>query len=510
MRKKRIEYPVDDRWSYLWLVAGTLLGFFWTIPLVVWLTPVFMLRFMRSQKAWRGFILATLTSFVIFAVTLRDFLPMPTPVYLVSMVVTALMMGGLPLLADRLLVPRLPGFIATLVFPLAATSMDYIAAMMNPAGSLGAQAYSQAGNLTLMQLASITGMWGLTFLLNWLGPVVNWAWERAFAWPEIKRGLAIFAAVLLLVLLYGGARLTYASGATESVRMHGITAVEMRQTWGDLNQMIGEGGWQAMREKTAELHEQYFAATIREAQAGAKLVHWPEMAVMIAKEDEPDFLARAQQIARDEKIYLSMAVGTLYEGDSSPWENKLFVVDPAGNIVLEHYKYGDQVSEGFKPGDALLRPFETPFGTVAGVVCNDTNHQEVIAQAGRKGVDILLSPSMEFPGIVPIHAQMAAFRAIENGMTIVRQADNGLSVVIDPYGRTLAAVNHFTTDERVMVTQVPANNGVFTFYPLVGDLFAWLAMVGFLFLLGWSLVERRREKRAQATMGEERPIPAKA
>jgi apolipoprotein N-acyltransferase len=507
MNEERIDYPIKDRFSYIWFVIGTLLSFFWAIPLVVWITPIFIIRFMRSQKAWRGFIMATLGSFIVFSFTLREFLPLPMPIYLVTIAITVLMASGFPLLADRLLVPRLPGFLGTLIFPLTVTSFDYIAAMMNPAGSLGAQAYSQAGNLVLMQLLSITGMWGITFLFNWLGPVFNWAWERSFAWPEIRRGLAVFAGILLLVMIYGGARLAYASGGTESVRMHGITAVEMRPMWGELNRIIAENGWQAMRKKTAELHEQYFAATLREAQAGADLVHWPEMAVMVAKVDEADFLARAQQIARDESIYLAMGVAILYEGDSSPWENKLVVVDPAGQTVLEHFKYGDQISEGFKPGDAILRPFETPFGTVSGVVCNDTNHQEVIAQAGRNGSDILLSPSMEFPGIVPMHANMAAYRAVENGVTVVRQADNGLSVVVDPYGRTLAAVNHFSTDERVTVAQVPANSGVFTLYPLVGDLFAWLAMAGFVILIVYAFLQRRREKRSQMASGDQAPQP---
>jgi apolipoprotein N-acyltransferase len=68
-------------------------------------------------------------------------------------------------------------------------------------GSIGAQAYFQYGNLALMQLRPITGMWGITFLVNWLGPVVNWAWERGLAWPKIRRGSAALAGILLVVML---------------------------------------------------------------------------------------------------------------------------------------------------------------------------------------------------------------------------------------------------------------------------------------------------------------------
>jgi len=226
MKKERTDTTMQsDRWSYLWLAIGTLLSFFWRVPLVWWLSPIFLLRFMRTQKVWRGFVLIWLSTFVTASVSLYDmmnaFMPSPLPVYLITMAVTALMMGGLPYLADRLLAPRLKGFVATLVLPLAVTAVDFVSAKANPLGSIGAQAYFQYGNLALMQLLSVTGMWGITFLVSWLGPVFNWAWERDFAWPEIRRGAAVYAGIMLLVMLCGGARLAFAPPATGTVRMHG-------------------------------------------------------------------------------------------------------------------------------------------------------------------------------------------------------------------------------------------------------------------------------------------------
>ena len=510
MNKKSVTYPISDRYSFLWLIIGTLLSFFWGLPLAVWLSPIFMLRFMRSQKTWRGYLLVALASFAVLGVTLRAMLPMPLPVYLVTILIMAFTTGSIPFLADRLLVSRLPGFVSTLIFPVAVTTMDYIGAISNPAGSLGAQAYAQYGNLAFMQLAALTGMWGITFLVNWLGPIVNWAWERQFNWSEIKRGVAVFIAILLLVIFYGSARLAYAADVQDSVRIHGITEVGMGEMWGEMNRIKQqEEGWEAMRQISAEHQDRYLMGTVREAQAGADLVHWPEMAFMLAKEDEADFLARAQKIAREQGIYISIPVGTVYKGDSSPWENKLFLVDPSGEIVIEHYKYGNAAAEGFKPGSGVLQTVETHFGTLSALICNDTNHQDIVTQAGRNGTDILLSPAFEFRGIVPIHAYMAAFRAIENGTTIVRQADDGLSVVIDPYGRTLAEMNHYTTDEHVTIAQVPANGSVFTIYPLIGDLFAWLAVAAFVAFIAYGIILKRREK-SVAQQEEEEPIPTKA
>jgi apolipoprotein N-acyltransferase len=497
MNDKKITYPVQDRWAYLWLLIGILLGFAWRMPLVWWLLPIFMLRFMRSQKVGRGFLLVWLAGFLTslppFYTIVNALMPSPLPVFLVTTAVSSLITSALPLLADRLLIPRLKGFAATLVFPLIVVVVDYISAKANPLGSIGAQAYFQYGNLALMQLLSITGMWGIVFLVNWLGPVVNYAWERGFEWKEIRRNILVYTTIMLAVLLYGGARLAYAPQAASTVRIHGLTAVDMRQNWGALNQLAAQEGWEAMRQKTAEYHELYFEETVREARAGAQLVHWPEMAVMVPGEDEPAFIARARQIAREEGIYLAMAIGTTYQ-DDRPWENKLIVIDPAGEIVLEHHKYGLVALEGTKGGDGILRTVETPFGTLSGIVCNDTNHEEVVAQAGRNGTDILFAPSLEVRAIDPIHAHMAVYRAIENGITLVRQADNGLSIVVDPYGRVLAAMDHFNNTKRVLVAQVPVQS-TFTIYPYIGDLFAWLAMAGFAALMIVAIVQRRSEKR---------------
>jgi apolipoprotein N-acyltransferase len=497
MNKKRMDTTMQsDRWSYLWLAVGTLLGFFWTVPLLWWLSPIFLLRFTRTQKVWRGFLLIWLSTFVTSAVSAYDmlsaFIPGPLPVYLVTMAVTALMMGGLPYLADRLLAPRLKGFVATLVLPLAVTAMDYVSAASNPMGSVGAQAYFQYGNLVLMQLLSITGMWGITFLVSWLGPVVNWIWERDFDWLEIRRGVAVYAGVMLLVMLYGGARLAYASLPTGTVRMHGFTAVDMRQTLPKLHEAQRQD-WETYRQLSAEIQDLYFEGTVREARAGAQLVHWPEMSVMVPKEDEADFIARGQQIASQESIYLAMSYAAEHR-DGSPFEIKLVVADPAGDVVLEHYKYGGAALEGNKPGDGVLRTFEAPFGTVSGIICNDTNHEEVVTQAGRNGTDILLSSSLEIRSLDPIHAHMAIYRAVENGVTVVRQADNGLSFVADPYGRVVSAVDHFVPGERVMVAQVPVWSGVFTIYPYIRDLFAWLAIAGLLTIIIWVVVRGRRAR----------------
>lgn len=61
----------------------------------------------------------------------------------------------------------------------------------------------------------------------------------------------------------------------------------------------------------------------------------------------------------------------------------------------------------------------------------------------------------------------------------------------DPYGRVLAWMDHVSTDERVMVAQVPTRR-VPTLYAAVGDAFGWLTVGGSLFIAGWAVFMGRR------------------
>lgn len=276
--------------------------------------------------------------------------------------------------------------------------------------------------------------------------------------------------IMLLVMVFGSARLALSPQPVGTVRVASLTA---------------------------DIHDRYFEGTIREARAGAQIVVWPEAAGIVDERDEAALIARGQDVARQEGIYLAMPLVTIYEDPNRLPENKLIVVDPAGDIVLEHLKYGGNLVEGSLPGDGVLRTFKSPFGIISGVICWDADFPTTVRQAGRNGTDILLVPSNDWRAVDPTHTQMAVFRAIENGVSLVRQASNGLSIATDPYGRVLAAMDHFTASERVMVAQVPTQ-GVFTLYSVIGDLFGWLAVVGFVVIVGWGVVRWRKARRTES------------
>lgn len=78
------------------------------------------------------------------------------------------------------------------------------------------------------QLLSVTGMWGITFLVTWFAAIVSYAWERSFSWPEIRRGLVICAGIMLVVVTYGIICLAFFQPEVGTMRVRGVTEVDMR------------------------------------------------------------------------------------------------------------------------------------------------------------------------------------------------------------------------------------------------------------------------------------------
>jgi len=497
-----ITYPQVDRWTYLWLALGVILltvstGQF-RVAFAAWLAPAFVIRFFRSQKTGKGYLLALLGLYAAYAISWQAILGFigPLPVFLIFNIFITLM-NSLPYLADRLLVPHLKGFAATLIYPLAVSGIYYLYNLVSPIGSFGTPGYEQFSNLALIQLVSITGLWGLTFLVSWCGSIINWAWERSFIWAEVRRGLLIFAGIVGVVLLFGGLRLALGRSPAGTVRVHSFSR-EKEQKVEFVDMATDLAGFRRTSQAQNDL---LIEGTLREAQRGAQIVLWSEMAAGGVEEDVNALIARAKQVAQQEAIYIAMGLKILYPGQDRPWENKLVMIAPSGEIVIDHDKFGATLlysmmgeGEAFQ-GEYSLKTASTPYGILTGVVCWDADFPATMRQAGKSNADILFVANGEPEGATAtgqLHAQQHIFRAIENGVSLVRQdGHSGLSVATDPYGRTLALVDLANTSQRVMTAQLPTH-GVFTLYSVIGDLFGWLAVVGFVFITGWAIYSARK------------------
>jgi len=243
---------------------------------------------------------------------------------------------------DRLLSPRLAAMPRTLMFPLSVTTIDWGASHVDLLGSYGSPGYTQAGDLALLQVVSLTGIWGLTFLVHWLAPVVNGMWE-AVDWRTIRATAFAFAGVLLVVLLFGSIRLAFFPPTGPTVRVAALA--DTRERYRPVEPAFflltpGTSEQRAMFHQQAEpLLQELFKRTEQQARAGAQVVSWFEDAAIILKEDELATIDRGREIARREGIYLKLGLLVILPADQYPFQqNRAVLIDPAGQVVWTYDK----------------------------------------------------------------------------------------------------------------------------------------------------------------------------
>jgi apolipoprotein N-acyltransferase len=478
---------------FIWLVLGGLLHVFGfgkrMIPIAPWLGFLFLVRFSRAQPLLIACLGVWLAFLVAVAVANRGVIKLP-PVGFFGIVLLISGTITLPFLADRLLSPRLPALLSTLVFPCAYVLVEWINAQVNPFGSWGSEAYTQFGNLPLMQLASVTGLWGITFLITWFGSLGNWVWSHGFNWSIVEVEVMIYAAVWGLVMLSGGGRLAFARRNTPAVRVAAIGWPTEVFDWSEVGLLVSDDSLTAEQleqscQKLKILHQRLLDDSRREARAGAKIVAWTEASAIVFAQDYLAMIEKAQQLAKEEGIFLLVATGVIHRERPQPRADNLAVlVTPKGEVAFTYHKVHEIPPALYVTllGKGPVSTYDTQYGRLAAAICFDLDHPEYLRQVGRAGADILLAPYGDWETIKSLHASMAAFRAVENGVSLIRPAQFGVASAVDPYGRVLASMDEFTAEQRIMVAQVPVT-GKHTLYSIFGDWFAWLSAAGLLGLI---------------------------
>ena len=455
-----------------------------SIAFAAFLAPLILLRFTRTQRPIPGLLATFALQAVAFAIQFRGMIPVPGS----ALTVIVLLYAGArtaPYIVDRLIAPRMEGLLATLLFPCAWASVEYLVAF-SPYGSWGSAAYALYGDLPLLQLLALTGLAGVTFLIGWVAAVGNLAWELAATRPLVALRAAMGAlAVVASVALAGGTRLAFFPPRAPTVRIASLSRIDLTlhpdptvvaRFFGQ--RPLAPEEVATIRARAATIDDDLLMRAQQEARSGARIVFWGEVNAPVLVEDEPALIRRASEIAKNSGIYLGLALAGWHMESRPAFENKLVLITPDGTVAWEYYKAhpvpGNEAAMSITR-DGKLRALDTPFGRLTSVICFDADFPRLLAQAGDLRADIVLDPSNDWRAIDPWHTQMASFRAIEQGVNLVRQTSLGLSAAFDYQGRVLAAMDHYMTSDRVLVSQVPTH-GVRTFYARFGDWFAWLSL----------------------------------
>jgi len=485
---KRNPHMIKDKnISFIWFVVGFSLFIFTRsvtfISLAIIIAPLFILRFLRTQRAVKGILLTLLGFVASLTISLWGLYSFEGKLFsllfnTIRSVLIAIILA-LPYVADRLMVHRVRGFLSTLVFPISCTTFYFLDSSFGPLDGVGIfYAYTQYGNLPLMQLMSLFGIWGLVFLLSWFASFVNWAWDQGFVWYRVKKEVVLFSCIVALILLYGGLRVSpffYPGGST--VRIAAITFLpDDRTREVSIEKVLKERVYSPFAETVSRIEQ----LTRQAAFGGAKIVVWQEFAILIDETNEGRFLEAAQRFARGNAVYLAICYSVLAQQGKG--ENRCLFINEKGHIDVNYLKHNLAVGESsfMKKGPGGISVVDSPYGRIGITICRDLEFPAYMRQAGKKGADIVLSPALDFPkGTVPSNTYNQMLRSVENGFSLVRSVNNGLSVAVDYHGRILSSMNYYTTSQEIMYADVPTT-GTRTLYTWIGDIFSWVCIVGFL------------------------------
>lgn len=456
-----------------------------------WLFPVFLLRYYRTRTVGRGAMalfpgLVLAAMIMVFPMT--DLSALPLHPRLAAATVWGLRYF-LPFLADRLLAGRLSGPMSTAVFPLAWTSLEYLSSL-GPEGTWGSLAVTQFDLAPLNQLASVTGPWGIVFLMTWLASATALALEGGFAGRASRAPVLAALGLLGAVLIFGQWRLETRPGDEPAVLAAGLTKARDREHLFDVRAPRETVCAEGERDRIALL-----ARTRLAARLGARIVVWQEYAVLLPEENESALIADCRRLAVEEGITLVAAYGVFPpDFPAGGWQNVALGVEGSTGVVRRALKtFPSQALEaGATPGDGRLAMLDTPHGRVGIIVCTDQDHPQFVRQAGQNGVFAILVPSLSWPGVTPLHTRMAALRAVENGCALCKVSGQGLSACFDRFGRRLPELEpNGGPVPDLTLCRLPLAP-VTTVYAMIGDAFAWTCLAASAALMARAIFSKKR------------------
>jgi len=360
-------------------------------------------------------------------------------------------------------------FLASIAFPVYWVAYEYLNAITSPHSTWGNLAYTQMDCLPVIQIAAITGLWGISFsVFLFAGTAAALLSGAGNPWQ--RRALAVAVAfVLCAVFVFGKWRLQ-----TNPSQSMAVTLIAR-----DVPISVYLGS----EEQALQLLRQYADEIQSVTPVGTQAVVLPEKIgrVSESKLAEVDSLYSSAAIATRAAIVLGLVRRTP-GGDF----NSSRLYSPDGKLEANYDKH--HLVPGVEPeksGDKRV-VVDQASGRWGLQICKDMDFPMLSREYGADGANLLLVPAWDFNLDRWLHARMAVMRAVENGFALARSARNGLLTLSDNHGRILAETATLP-DRFVSVTgmvNVPPEQ---TFYTRAGNWFAWLCIAVFVSLLAVQL-----------------------
>lgn len=363
-----------------------------------------------------------------------------------------------------------------------------------PWGVLG---YSQYSNRLLVQVADLTGVLGISFLIV----MCNFLLAQVFLYLRKTPGQRTGTGKALLVtlcytLVLGGVSLGYGRVRLQTIDrlIQAAPSPVICVVQGNIRQDLK---WDKSF-KNATL-DRYGRLSLAAVEKNPDLIIWPETALPFYYGYDQVYSDKVDRLVQEAKTHFLVGSPALETREENQrFYNRAHMLNPLSQVIGTYDKthlvpFGEYVplepylsflgklteqAGNFSPGDKAFIPLAFKDHKTGVLICFEILFPAIAAEFVKNGADILTTLTNDawfgYTSAARQHFSIAVLRAVENRRSVVRAANTGISGFIDPTGQAMETTRLFTTTS---ITQpVPALSEI-SFYTRYGDLVAIAALV---------------------------------
>jgi apolipoprotein N-acyltransferase len=463
----------------LWLL-GDGMNPIWPL---LWVAPLPVLLFAAESASWRvsgataalSMLLGSLTMLYYIHFVIRS----PVIAWLAPFSIISLLFA-IGVLLFRALLRLGAVFGAVIALPALWTVMEYLGSFVPANGTAGSLAYTQLRFLPFLQLASLTGPWGMSFLLLLFPSAIATAFHlRRISPMKAARVLVTVLAILAGTILFGVIRL--AAPEPGHKIMVGLLATDRVQ--------IAEPGVDMQN-----LVRSYAEQAERLARQGARIVVMPEKTGVLLERDARTMDLLLQSVA--DRTGATLVIGVLHVVAGHSFNEARIYASHQPIVTYDKQHMLPPIESKLTPGASLTVLSKS--GDLIGVaICKDMDFIRPALDYGHAAIALLLDPAWDFNVDRTWHGHIAIMRGVENGYAIAHTAKEGFLTVTDDRGRILGEVRSDQAPFASLLINVPLHHDK-TVFDRYGAWFPWLAglmLLAAIVQLATGLLDRSGKRR---------------
>ena len=369
--------------------------------------------------------------------------------------------------------------------------------------------YALTANDEMLQLASVIGVYGLTFIAALI------AMTPALIWPADGRGIVVRLLPFFLAIGFIAAQVGYGNWRLSNTSVDQRADIRVRL----VQPMILEHrDWDT--EEPGHIMDRLISLSESNGGIPADITHivWPESVFPFFLTQYPDSLARIARMLPEGVALLTGAPREPLDAEGipipdNPGYNAIFAIDTNGEIVSSYDKahlvpFGEYLpladfwklfgirqfvpgTNGWAPcnGRRLMTPPDTP--PFLALVCYEAVFPGDIGNPNEAEFILNVTSDAWFDGSIgpAQHGHHARVRSVETGLPMLRSSNSGVTMVVDPLGRVTARLAE--QEVAVLDASLPERLSEPTIFTRLGD-WSFFGALALGFLLSILAVWRER------------------